>query len=173
VSTQEFQVVTNTSGATRDIGRRLARLLRSGDVVVLAGELGAGKTTLTQGVGAGLGVRGAVTSPTFVIARLHRPAGAGTGLLHVDAYRMGDATELDDLDLDAFTDDTVTVVEWGDGFAESLSASRLHVDLARSVGADAPEGQSGEERRVITVTAIGDRWVGVPLQAALREGSEG
>lgn len=161
------ELVTSSAVATRELGRRLAALLQGGDVVVLAGELGAGKTTLTQGLGAGLGVRGAVTSPTFVIARMHRPANAGLGLLHVDAYRMGDATELDDLDLDAFTDDAVTVVEWGDGIAENLSAARLHVHLARARGAEPVDDSSGEERRVISLTTVGDRWNGVPLQAAL------
>jgi tRNA threonylcarbamoyladenosine biosynthesis protein TsaE len=166
------EVVTSSAAATRELGRRLAALLRPGDVVVLAGELGAGKTTLTQGIGAALGVRGAVTSPTFVIARLHPPAGAGTGLLHVDAYRMGDAAELDDLDLDAFTDDTVTVVEWGDGVADSLSASRLHVHLARDTGAEVADESSGQEPRVITVTPVGERWDRAQLQAALSDTEE-
>jgi tRNA threonylcarbamoyladenosine biosynthesis protein TsaE len=142
--------------------------------VILSGELGAGKTTLTQGLGAGLQVRGPVTSPTFVIARLHPPLSTGAGLLHVDAYRMGDAAELDDLDLDTLTDRAVTVVEWGEGLAETLSTNRLHVGLARSSGAERTAeadvdavGGSAEERRIITVTPVGERWVDAPLQQVL------
>ena len=90
-----------TDGDMRDLGRRLAALLRAGDLVILAGPLGAGKTTLVQGIGAGLGVRGPVTSPTFVIARVHPPlAGGGPALVHADAYRLGSFGEVDDLDLD-------------------------------------------------------------------------
>ncbi|MGO4245441.1 tRNA (adenosine(37)-N6)-threonylcarbamoyltransferase complex ATPase subunit type 1 TsaE, partial [Janibacter sp. RAF20_2_2] len=99
--------------ATTALGRRLATLLRAGDLVVLTGGLGAGKTTLTRGLGAGLGVRGAVTSPTFVIARVHPSLVGGPELVHVDAYRLGGAAELDDLDLDSELDEAVTVVEWG------------------------------------------------------------
>src|SRR4029078_11058345 len=104
-----------TDGDMRDLGRRLAPLLRAGDLVIVAGGLGAGKTTLTQGIGAGLGVRGPVTSPTFVIARVHPSRVGGPPLVHVDAYRLGGALELDDLDLDADVADSVTVVEWGHG----------------------------------------------------------
>ncbi|NUO34402.1 MAG: tRNA (adenosine(37)-N6)-threonylcarbamoyltransferase complex ATPase subunit type 1 TsaE, partial [Dermatophilaceae bacterium] len=98
---------------TRDFGRRLGALLRGGDVLVLTGDLGAGKTTLTQAVAEGLGVRGPITSPTFVIARVHPSLVGGPELVHVDAYRLGSALELDDLDLDADLDASVTVVEWG------------------------------------------------------------
>ncbi|WDZ85289.1 tRNA (adenosine(37)-N6)-threonylcarbamoyltransferase complex ATPase subunit type 1 TsaE [Micromonospora cathayae] len=123
---------------THAFGRRLAGLLRAGDLVLLTGPLGAGKTALTQGIGAGLGVLGDITSPTFVIARVHRPdpaRGGTVGLVHADAYRLGDATdpraEIDDLDLDASLDDAVTVVEWGEGLAEHLTESHLHVRLDR------------------------------------------
>ena len=111
-----------------------AELVRAGDLVVLSGELGAGKTTFTQGLGAGLGVRGDITSPTFVIARVHPSLGAGPALVHVDAYRLGGIDELDDLDLDASLDEAVTVVEWGTGVAEALADSRLEVRIARSSG---------------------------------------
>ncbi|MDQ1615459.1 MAG: tRNA threonylcarbamoyladenosine biosynthesis protein TsaE, partial [Actinomycetota bacterium] len=94
-----MEVAVATDADMRELGRRLAAVLRAGDLVLLSGELGAGKTTLTQGIGAGLGVRGAVTSPTFVIARLHPPLGEGPALVHVDAYRLGSLAELDDLDL--------------------------------------------------------------------------
>lgn len=160
-------IVTDSADATCDIGRRLASVLRAGDVVILAGELGAGKTTLTRGLGAALGARGDVTSPTFVISRVH-PAGTGTcGLVHVDAYRLGSAGELDDLDVDAFTDGAVTVVEWGDGLAEALSPDRLRVHLSRRGDSARGDDDSAAQRRVITVTAIGDRWAHVRLEAAL------
>ena len=109
------RVEVPTAADMHALGRRLARLLRAGDLVVLAGDLGAGKTTLTQGLGAGLGVRGDVTSPTFVIARVHRVARRrARPLVHVDAYRLGSLAEVDDLDLDASLEDSVTVVEWGE-----------------------------------------------------------
>ncbi|MDP3889906.1 tRNA (adenosine(37)-N6)-threonylcarbamoyltransferase complex ATPase subunit type 1 TsaE, partial [Nocardioides sp.] len=113
------------AGAMRDLGRSLATDLRAGDLVVLSGGLGAGKTTLTQGLGEGLGVRGGVTSPTFVIARVHPSLVDGPALVHVDAYRLGGVEELDDLDLDTSLEEAVTVVEWGEGVAEVLADSRL------------------------------------------------
>ncbi len=120
-----------TADDTQELGVALAGLLEAGDVLVLAGDLGAGKTTFTQGLGAGLGVRGPVTSPTFVIARSYPPlpGGAGLPLIHVDAYRLGGSVELDDLDLDADVSEGVTVVEWGSGLAEPLSAHRVEIDL--------------------------------------------
>ena len=134
---------------TQDLGRALGALLRAGDLVVLTGGLGAGKTTLTQGLGDGLGVRGPVTSPTFVIARVHPSLVGGPPLVHVDAYRLGGALELDDLDLDASVDDGVTVVEWGHGLAEDLSEDRLEVVL---------DVDPATEQRTATVTGIGGRW---------------
>lgn len=151
-------VRASSAEATRELGRRLARVLRAGDVVILVGELGAGKTTFTQGIGTGLGVRGAVTSPTFVISRVHPAMSGGLALVHVDAYRLGGLAELDDLDLDAFTDQAVTVVEWGDGLAEALSPSVLRVHLA-----------AADETRWVTVTPTGSRWIGVPLRATVED----
>ena len=123
---------------THTFGRRLATVLRPGDLVLLTGPLGAGKTALVQGLGAGLGVAGDITSPTFVIARVHRPDPARGGaipLVHADAYRLGDAAdpraEIDDLDLDASAADAVTVVEWGEGLVEHLSDNHLQVRLDR------------------------------------------
>ena len=117
---------------TRGFGRRLATVLRAGDMVLLAGPLGAGKTALAQGIGAGLGVRGAITSPTFVIARFHR---GSPPLVHADAYRLGDTkdprAEIDDLDLDASAEDAVTVVEWGEGLVEHLNEAYLLVRIER------------------------------------------
>ena len=118
----------------RRLGERVGRSLVAGDLVVLAGELGAGKTTFTQGVGTGLEVRGGVTSPTFVIARVHPSLVDGPDLVHVDAYRLGGLDELDDLDLDASLHSAVTVVERGSGIAERLAESHLDVVIERAVG---------------------------------------
>jgi tRNA threonylcarbamoyladenosine biosynthesis protein TsaE len=150
------EVVLPTAEDTSAFGRRLAALLRAGDLVLLSGDLGAGKTTLTRGLGAALGVRGAVTSPTFVIARWHPSLGDGPALVHVDAYRLGSLAEVDDLDLDASLEESVTVVEWGQGKVEELSADRLEVTLHR--GAD-----ETDETRTASVRAVGDRWAGVDL----------
>ena len=110
--------------ATRAAGLRFAERLAPGDLVILSGELGAGKTTFTQGLAEGLGVRGPITSPTFVLARVHPSLVGGPSLVHVDAYRLGSLAELDDLDLDASFDESVTVVEWGEGKAEVLAEGR-------------------------------------------------
>jgi tRNA threonylcarbamoyladenosine biosynthesis protein TsaE len=118
-----------TVADTQAFGRQLADLLRAGDLVVLAGPLGAGTTALTQGIGAGLGVRGPVTSPTFVLARVHR--GGRVPLVHVDAYRLAGMADVDDLDLDATTGEAVTVVEWGHGLVEQLADEHLVVELDR------------------------------------------
>lgn len=146
---------------TREVGRRLAGVLAAGDVVVLVGDLGAGKTTLAQGIGAGLGVRGDVTSPTFVISRVHPSMTEGPALVHVDAYRLGGGAELDDLDLDETLEVAVTVVEWGDGIADVLSANRLRVHLSRQRGSGPLHGE--DEPRTITIEALGPRWTGVAL----------
>ncbi len=114
---------------TRALGAALAELVRPGDLVVLVGPLGAGKTAFTQGVGAALGVREPVTSPTFVIARVHR--GGRLPLVHVDAYRLGSVGDVDDLDLDVTVADSVTVVEWGHGLVEQLADEHLEVRLDR------------------------------------------
>jgi tRNA threonylcarbamoyladenosine biosynthesis protein TsaE len=153
--------VAATADDAREIGRRLAGVLRRGDLVILTGELGAGKTTLAQGLGEGLQVRGSVTSPTFVISRVHPSLVDGPALVHVDAYRLGGVAELDDLDLDASLDDAVTVVEWGEGVAEELAEDRLEVHLTRSSG-------DQDETRQVRVTPVGDRWSGVGLADALR-----
>ncbi len=135
----------------RDLGRRVAGRLRAGDLVLLTGDLGAGKTTFTQGLGAGLGVEGRVTSPTFIIAREHPAAPGRPPLVHVDAYRLGSTAELDDLDLDTALDEAVTVVEWGEGIAEGLAESRLEVRISRG---DSTE----DESRTVRVTGVGPRW---------------
>ncbi|MDO5066672.1 MAG: tRNA (adenosine(37)-N6)-threonylcarbamoyltransferase complex ATPase subunit type 1 TsaE [Propionibacteriaceae bacterium] len=135
--------------AMQELGARLAGLLRAGDVVIATGDLGAGKTTLTQGIGRGLQVKGPVISPTFVISRIHHSLGEGPDLVHVDAYRMGSAGELADIDLDATLPGAVTLVEWGEGLAEWLSEDRLEIDIDRSC-----------DPRRVTLTGVGPRWAG-------------
>lgn len=168
----EVTVQLPDADATRAYGAALATLLRAGDLVVLTGDLGAGKTTLTQGLGSGLHVRGAVASPTFVIARVHPPLPrhdrtVGPALVHVDAYRLGSLDEVDALDLDASLEESVTVVEWGGGLVESLAADRLEVALRRPRGAlsdsagDLEDASAGV--RTVTVRARGARWRDVPL----------
>ncbi|WP_141587142.1 tRNA (adenosine(37)-N6)-threonylcarbamoyltransferase complex ATPase subunit type 1 TsaE [Actinomadura sp. WMMA1423] len=139
----------------RELGLRLAGMLRAGDLLVMTGHLGAGKTTLTQGIGEGLKVRGPITSPTFVIARVHPSLAGGPSLVHVDAYRLGGFAELDDLDLDASVAESVTIVEWGEGLAEGLAEDRLEVIISRGDG-------PGEEREV-RIVGVGERWSGLEL----------
>ncbi|MFI6083138.1 tRNA (adenosine(37)-N6)-threonylcarbamoyltransferase complex ATPase subunit type 1 TsaE [Streptomyces sp. NPDC051217] len=152
-----------------ELGRGLAGLLRPGDLVMLTGELGAGKTTLARGLGAGLGVRGAVTSPTFVIARVHPSLTSGPPLVHVDAYRLGGGLdEMEDLDLDVSLPDSVVVVEWGEGKVEELSDDRLQVVIDRVLGDGTgtdPLAAREHDRRVVTLTGIGTRWSDVDLTA--------
>ncbi len=152
-----LRVASATVADTEALGARLAGFLRPGDLLVLAGPLGAGKTALTRGIGRGLGVQGAVTSPTFVLARRHR---GPLPLVHVDAYRLREATggvHLDDLDLD--TGDAVTVVEWGAGVVEGLSDARLEISLERSLGGGGGTTESGDDPRFVQVGAHGRRWV--------------
>jgi tRNA threonylcarbamoyladenosine biosynthesis protein TsaE len=144
-----------TVGDTQAFGRRLAAVLRPGDLLLLTGPLGAGKTALAQGIGAGLAVAGAITSPTFVIARVHRPdpaAGGTIPLVHADAYRLGDAAdpraEIDGLDLDASAADAVTLVEWGEGLVEHLSDAHLRVGIDRL----------DDDTRVIDLLPSGGDW---------------
>lgn len=134
----------------RDLGRRLAALLRPGDLLVLAGPLGAGKTVLAQGIAAGLGVRAQVTSPTFVLARIY-PEGR-VPLVHVDAYRLGGVAEVDDLDLDADADAAVTVVEWGAGLVEGLAQDHLEIEISR------PAGEEAGEIRTVHLIPSGPGW---------------
>lgn len=136
----------STVDDTRAFGRTLAGVLRAGDLVLLTGPLGAGKTALAQGIAAGLEVPGEVTSPTFVIARVHR--GGRLPFVHVDAYRLGSALEVDDLDLDASVEESVTVVEWGGGLVEQLSPAYLEIRLERH----------DDESRTATLVPAGDDW---------------
>ncbi|MET7357488.1 tRNA (adenosine(37)-N6)-threonylcarbamoyltransferase complex ATPase subunit type 1 TsaE [Streptomyces sp. NPDC005562] len=155
-----LKITVNSPAHMGELGRRLAKILRPGDLVMLTGELGAGKTTLTRGLGEGLGVRGAVTSPTFVIARVHPPLGAGPALVHVDAYRLGGGLdEMEDLDLDVSLPESVIVVEWGDGKVEELSDDRLHVVIDRATG------DTTDEVREVTLTGLGQRWADADLES--------
>jgi tRNA threonylcarbamoyladenosine biosynthesis protein TsaE len=158
-----------TADDTRELGRRLADVLRAGDLIILDGPLGAGKTVLVQGIGAGLGVQGAVTSPTFVIARVHQPAPGGRGipLVHVDAYRLNSLAEVDDLDLDTGLEQAVTVVEWGKGKVERLAEAHLLIRLQRPDGgpgptpaapSPGPEPVPGAETRTAELVGVGGDW---------------
>ncbi len=140
----------------RALGARLAGVLGPGDLVILAGPLGAGKTTLVQGIGDGLDVRGPITSPTFVIARVHPSLRGGPDLVHADAYRLGSRLEVDDLDLDADVPSCVTVVEWGEGLVEDLSDAHLQVTISWQ---DEPACASDDEPRQVTVAGYGERWL--------------
>ena len=150
-----------TAEDTRALGERLAVLVRAGDLLILSGDLGAGKTTLTRGLGAGLQVRGDVTSPTFVIARVHPSLVGGPALVHVDAYRLAGLADVDDLDLDASLDEAVTVVEWGSGLAEDLTENRLEIEILRA------HGDEVGEQRTVRLTPVGPRWSGVDLAGLL------
>ncbi len=179
-----------TADETHALAAVLGAQLQAGDLLVLTGELGAGKTTFTQGLGEGLGVRAGIISPTFVLVRIHPnlpdgPRPGGPDLVHVDAYRLGSASEIDDIDLENTMDSAVTVVEWGRGRVEHLSESRLEVDLVRSLGgalspvpAHGPEPAHGpattgdaevldfdtddDEPRTIVIRGFGPRWVHPP-----------
>jgi tRNA threonylcarbamoyl adenosine modification protein YjeE len=161
------------SDAMHQFGVELAGVLRAGDLVVLTGPLGAGKTTLTRGLGEGLGVRGSVTSPTFVLARTHPSTVGGPPLVHVDAYRLASAVELDDLDIDF--ESSIVVVEWGRGMLDGITESWLDIEIERPTGAAQPAAEPGDaqpalapdidadqldadEPRTVTITAFGPRW---------------
>lgn len=161
-----IQLTIPDAEAMEALGARLGPLLDAGDLLLLNGELGAGKTTLTRGLGAALGARGAVTSPTFVLAREH-PTASGVPLVHVDAYRLATGRELDDLDLDY--GHAIVVVEWGAGKLDGVSESWVSIDIERPRGAGGSEDVGvdldADEPRHVTITGTGPR--GVELEAAL------
>ena len=134
------------------LGIRLGEKLRAGDLVVLVGPLGAGKTTLTRGVGEALGAIGNVSSPTFVIARTHKRSNGEAPMVHVDAYRLASADELDDLDIDF--PKSIVLVEWGKGMLDGISDSYLEVEIER-------DHTGASETREVTITGFGERWAGV------------
>lgn len=148
-----IELTAATDAEMRALGQRIAGWLRPGDLVILSGPLGAGKTTLTQGLGEGLDVRGPITSPTFVISRVHPSLGGGPALVHADAYRLDGAEEIDDLDLDASLADSVTVVEWGEGMAENLADDRLEIQIDRLP----------DDTRTVRLLGVGSRWEGLAL----------
>ena len=152
-----------TSEAMIRLGERLAQLLERGDVIIAGGDLGAGKTTLTQGIGRGLASEGPIISPTFVLSRIHPSAIGRPTLMHVDAYRLSTSYELDDLDLDAAVADSVTVVEWGQGIAEGLADDRLEIDIWTSPADLSAVGDDSE--RIVTIRTVGGRWSAVDLDA--------
>jgi tRNA threonylcarbamoyladenosine biosynthesis protein TsaE len=141
-------IVLGTVERTRALGVELGSRLRAGDLIILSGSLGAGKTTLTKGIAEGMGVLGRVTSPTFVIARLHCPVQGAVPLVHVDAYRLSGTVELDDLDLDTDLAAAAVVIEWGEGVAEQLSDERLVIELERLP----------DDTRTATITPVGAAW---------------
>ncbi|WP_406050944.1 tRNA (adenosine(37)-N6)-threonylcarbamoyltransferase complex ATPase subunit type 1 TsaE [Kribbella sp. NBC_00889] len=157
-----IELIVPTADDMRAIGEEVAGQLRAGDVLVLSGDLGAGKTTFTQGLGAGLKVRGDITSPTFVISRVHPSLAGGPALVHVDAYRLGGIAELDDLDLDASLDDAVTVVEWGHGLAESLAPDRLDIVVTRG-------DDDTDETRELRIIPVGPRWAASGVRVSVLE----
>jgi tRNA threonylcarbamoyladenosine biosynthesis protein TsaE len=186
----ELTLQVGTAGQTHALAAVLGAQLEAGDLLVLTGELGAGKTTFTQGLGEGLGVRAGIISPPFVLVRIHPslpdgPRPGGPDLVHVDAYRLGSASEIDDIDLENTMDGAVTVVEWGRGRVEHLSESRLEVDLVRTLGGTGPEAEQAageptgrapaaatitldfdtdddDEPRTIVLRGYGPRWVAPP-----------
>lgn len=154
----------------RTFAAALAEHLRAGDLLILTGNLGAGKTTFTQSLGKALDVAGRITSPTFVIAREHLSRIGGPALVHVDAYRLADGEELEDLDLDSELDESITVVEWGAGMAEQLSNDHLDITITpvwdeaaesteddESFDAD-DEDELEDERRTVDLTGHGADW---------------
>ena len=154
--------------ATRRLATQVAAHLRAGDVLILTGDLGAGKTTFTQGLATALGITAAVTSPTFVLARLHNHPADGLNLVHVDAYRITTADELTSLDLETWLSDSVVVIEWGRGLAEELTDSYLDIELIRP-GATTDElitdfsDEDVDEPRTAIITGHGPRWEGIHL----------
>ncbi|WP_436407383.1 tRNA (adenosine(37)-N6)-threonylcarbamoyltransferase complex ATPase subunit type 1 TsaE [Agromyces litoreus] len=176
--------VVPDSEAMESLGRELGHELRAGDLVVLTGPLGAGKTTLTRGIGEGLGIRGPVQSPTFVLARTHPSLVGGAPLVHVDAYRLGTAAELEDLDLDFSR--SVVVAEWGAGLLDGVSDSWLEVVIVRRRGSERPdpavdgmaetdphdEELDADEPRTVELRGHGPRWAGTrfAVQGELPDG---
>lgn len=149
-----------TADAMRALGGALASLVRAGDVLIASGGLGAGKTTFAQGLGEGMAVAGPILSPTFVLARVHRSTTGGPALVHADAYRLGGFAELEDLDLEESLDDSVTLIEWGEGVAEELADDRLGIDIRRGL-------DPSDDTRLVLFTPCGSRWDRGHLRATI------
>lgn len=194
----ELSLTVHSAEETHALAAALGTFLGAGDLVILTGELGAGKTTFTQGLGEGLGVRAGIISPTFVLVRIHPnlpdgPRPGGPDLVHVDAYRLESAAEIDDIDLENTMDSAVTVVEWGRGRVEHLSDSLLDVELHRPLGRYAPgapapdaatpgaapaadavldfDTDDDDEPRTIAIRGFGPRWAEQPLLPAVLKGN--
>jgi tRNA threonylcarbamoyladenosine biosynthesis protein TsaE len=146
-----FTTTVTTAEAMHEFGKHIAEQCKAGDLLILDGPLGAGKTTLVQGIGAGLNVRGPITSPTFVVSRIHPSLNNGPNLIHVDAYRLGSLAEIDDLDLDSAIPDAVTVVEWGRERVEGLAQEPLIIRITRDDDTDV---------RTLNIEG-GPRWAGI------------
>ena len=145
-----YESVIHTSEEMDELGKRFANVLEAGDLVILIGPLGAGKTTFTRGVGSSLGVEGNVSSPTFVIARTHkRTDPLEAPLVHVDAYRLGSPQELDDLDIPF--EKSIVLVEWGKGLTEGISENWIEIEFERD-----HSGQT--EERTVKIVGFGERW---------------
>ena len=140
---KQLSILIENENQMHELGVRLGSLLKPGDLVSLNGVLGAGKTTLTKAIGEGVGVKGSISSPTFLIARTH-PTTSGTPFVHIDAYRLSAPRELDDLDIDY--SNSISVIEWGRGFTDGLSESLLEIEIERFL--------ESEERK-ITVSGQG------------------
>jgi tRNA threonylcarbamoyladenosine biosynthesis protein TsaE len=145
------QLSVPTADDMHAVGLDLARLVREGDLIILIGDLGAGKTRLAQGIGEGMKVEGPVISPTFVISRFHPSTCEGLAMLHVDAYRLTNSDEVEDLDLEAYMPTSVTIVEWGRDRVEYLNENRLEIEIQRCEDIE-------DDTRLVTITAIGERW---------------
>jgi len=159
-----IELVVVDASQMRNLGESIARQLIDGDIVVLTGPLGAGKTTFSQGVGVGLGIDEQITSPTFVVARTHQPGKGTLGLMHVDAYRLNSADDLVDLDIDSDSPH-ITLIEWGENFVEKVTDSWLAVAIDRSSTFDSAEPESGERR--VTLVTQGPRWQNRTLEVNL------
>ncbi len=158
------EVVVVDATQMRNLGEQVARQLIDGDVVVLTGPLGAGKTTFSQGVGTGLGIEDQIASPTFVVARTHEPGIGNLGLMHVDAYRLNSADDLIDLDIDSDSPH-ITLIEWGESFVQKVTDSWLTVAIDRGNLGDADAPEAGERR--VTLVTQGPRWQDRVLEVKL------
>jgi len=160
-----MQTTVVDAEAMRTLGTRIAALLLAGDVVVLDGPLGAGKTTFTQGLAQGLDVTGAVTSPTFVVARAHKSLTDGPALVHVDAYRLTGVEDINNLDFDQYGPH-VLVMEWGAPFVQFVTDDWLHIRIDRADIDDDSEDPAGGIR-TLEIETHGTRWSGTNLEQGL------
>ena len=160
-SKQILELRIHDTDEMHSLGLRLAKEFQPGDLIVLVGPLGAGKTTLTRGIGEGLRAIGNVSSPTFVIARTHEREESRVPMVHVDAYRLGSADELDDLDIDF--KNSIVLVEWGKGLLNGIASDWLEIEIARQsfASSDDSDSDDGSEDRDVVITGFGDRWKSV------------